>query len=211
MKMKMQLGLSTYLKRYQQEGISGLEELHYAGQPSQLDNYSDRIKEDFKDDPPSTLSEASDRIAVLTGVKRSLPQIRLFLIRLGIKRLKTGSLPGGHKGTSAQKRKDQKEFLSAELHPRLKKAAQGQGVLLFSDAAHFVHGAFMSFVWCFCRIFIGTPPGRKRYNVLGAIDAVSMEFTSVENQDYINAKSVCSLLKKLYLKYCDRPYYFGFR
>ena len=30
----------------------------------------------------------------------------------------------------------------------------------------------MSFVWALARVFIGTPPGRKRYNVLGAINAV---------------------------------------
>ena len=63
----------------------------------------------------------------------------------------------------------------------------------------------MSFVWCFSRVFIGTPPGRKRYNVLGAINAVSMELTMVSNDTYINAKSVCLLLKKLYLQYLEQP------
>ena len=37
--------------------------------------------------------------------------------------------------------------------------------------------------------------GRKRYNVLGALDAVTHRLVRVTNRDYINAESVCTLLR----------------
>jgi len=192
------------LKSYVEKGIAGLTFLKYEGQPSKLDSHSDKIKKDFDDTPPSTLSEARQRIFDLTGIQRSIPQIRDFLNRIGLRRLKTGSLPGGHKGNTLEKRVEQKEFLDNELTPRLEEAKKGNRVILFTDAAHFVHGAFMSYTWCFVRVFVGTPPGRKRFNVLGAINAVDMTLTTVENDTYINAKSVCKLLRKLYWLYLGK-------
>lgn len=65
------------------------------------------------------------------------------------------------------------------------------------DAAHFVHGAFLGYLWCLRRIFIPSPSGRKRFNVLGALNAVTLEIITVTNQTYINAESVCQLLTQL--------------
>lgn len=194
-----------YLKAYREKGIAGLTELKHKGQPSKLDDYADKIKDDFTDNPPSTLSQARSRIHELSGIKRSIPQIHDFLGRIGLRRLKTGSLPGGHKGNTPEKRQEQKIYLETELKPRLEEAREGKRVVLFVDAVHFVHGAFMSFLWCFTRVFIGTPPGRKRYNVLGAINAVSKQLTMVDNDSYINAKSVCRLLRIIYDQYYGTP------
>lgn len=79
----------------------------------------------------------------------------------------------------------------------LNQAQAGQRQVYFVDAAHFVYGAFLTMVWCFCRTFIKTPSGRQRLNVLGAINAISHQFVSVINQAYINAQSVCDLFDKL--------------
>ena len=65
------------------------------------------------------------------------------------------------------------------------------------DAAHFVYGAFLGYMWCLTRLFIPSPAGRKRYNVLGALNAVTKEVVTVTNTSYINAHSVCELLFKL--------------
>jgi transposase len=65
------------------------------------------------------------------------------------------------------------------------------------DAAHFVHGAFLGHVWSQERIFIPTPSGRKRFNVLGAVNAVTKAVVTVENDSYINSLSVCEMLVKL--------------
>lgn len=46
-------------------------------------------------------------------------------------------------------------------------------------------------------MFLPSPSGRKRFNVLGAINALSLEIITVTNETYINAESVCQLLEKL--------------
>ena len=50
-------------------------------------------------------------------------------------------------------------------------------------------------MWCVARLFVRAASGRKRYNVLGALDAVTHRLIRVTNHDYINAESVCALLR----------------
>jgi len=47
------------------------------------------------------------------------------------------------------------------------------------------------------RCFIKAPAGRQRFNVLGALNAVTHELITVTNDAYINATSVCELLRKI--------------
>lgn len=63
----------------------------------------------------------------------------------------------------------------------------------------------MGYLWCFARVFIKAPSGRQRFNVLGALDAVTLEIVTITNECYINARSVCQLLLKLRLRYPDAP------
>jgi len=65
------------------------------------------------------------------------------------------------------------------------------------DAAHFVHGAFLGHLWSSERLYVPTPSGRNRFNVLGALNAITKDVVSVENTTYINSQSVCELLLKL--------------
>jgi transposase len=46
-------------------------------------------------------------------------------------------------------------------------------------------------------VFIPTPSGRNRYNVLGAIDAITHNIISISNTTYINHLSVIELLEKI--------------
>lgn len=39
--------------------------------------------------------------------------------------------------------------------------------------------------------------GRKRFNVLGAINAMTYQLVTITNETYINAESVCELLQKI--------------
>ena len=63
------------------------------------------------------------------------------------------------------------------------------------DAAHFVLAPFLGCLWCAVRLFVRAASGRKRYNVLGALDAVTHRLIRVTNDGYINAESVCALLR----------------
>lgn len=76
-------------------------------------------------------------------------------------------------------------------------AKRGIRKVFFVDAAHFVHSSFPGYIWCSKRVFIKTSPGRSRYNVLGALDAVKKTLIGVCNDGYINADSVCELIVKL--------------
>ena len=55
----------------------------------------------------------------------------------------------------------------------------------------------MSVLWCVARVWIKAPSGRQRFNVLGALNAVTKEVITVVNSTYINSSSVCELLDKL--------------
>jgi len=77
-------------------------------------------------------------------------------------------------------------------------------VVLFVDAAHFVYGAFLGSLWCFARVFLRSPSGRQRFNVLGALDAVSRQVHLFTNETYITAQSVCALLSELAACYGPR-------
>ncbi len=50
-----------------------------------------------------------------------------------------------------------------------------------------------------------TGAGRQRYNVLGAINAVTHELVREANDGYINAQTVCALLRKLAAKHGGGP------
>jgi transposase len=63
------------------------------------------------------------------------------------------------------------------------------------DAAHFVFAPFLGFLWCAARLSVRAASGRKRYNVLGALSAVTHRLIRVTNLDYINADSTCALLR----------------
>ena len=91
----------------------------------------------------------------------------------------------------------QAEYLENEMKPRLAEAQQGKRAVFFMDAAHFVLAPFLGFLWSVARIFIQAPSGRQRFNVLGAINAITHELITVTNDAYITAESVCALLEKL--------------
>ena len=99
----------------------------------------------------------------------------------------------------------QKEFLEQEIQPRLDEAQAGKRVVLFVDAAHFVLAPFLGFLWSVVRVFIQAPSGRQRFNVLGALNAITHELITITNETYINAESVCALLEKIANLYVGIP------
>ena len=90
---------------------------------------------------------------------------------------------------------DRAAFLEDELGPKLEEAKRGERDVLFVGAAHLAYGPFLGCLWCLVRLFVPGPSGRKRYNVLGAIDAVTHRMIRVTNHAYINRPSVCDLLR----------------
>src|SRR5262245_11701522 len=83
------------------------------------------------------------------------------------------------------------------LEGGLKEARAGRRVVYFIDAAHFVRAPFLGCLWCLTRLFVRSATGRKRYSVLGALDAVTHEVTRVCDEGYVTADTVCALLQTL--------------
>jgi transposase len=100
---------------------------------------------------------------------------------------------------------EQAAFLDNELSPRLEEAKRGRRTVLFVDAAHFIYGPFLGYRWCLVRLFVPGPSGRRRYNVLAALDAVTHRVIRVANHAYINAESVCTLLREVAAAGLRRP------
>ena len=79
----------------------------------------------------------------------------------------------------------------------MEEARRGEREVFFVDAAHFVFGAFLGLVWSFVRRFVPTAAGRQRFNVLGALNAVTRKLVWVDNLTYVNGETVCQRLQKL--------------
>ncbi len=93
--------------------------------------------------------------------------------------------------------------MDAELTPALDEAKAGRRHVLFVDAAHFVLGAWLGYLWCLTRVLLPTPSGRQRFNGLGALHAITHEVVTVTTDTYINSECVVMLLTKLAERFTD--------
>lgn len=183
--------LSRYLHEYQAGGVERLKEVHWNRQESALVHQRTTLEEHFRAQPPATVAAAAAQIEALTGIKRSLPQTRQCLQKLGMKPRKLGQIPAKADPEA------QEAFKAEQLEPRLAEAQAGQRVVFFMDAAHFVYAPFLALVWCFARVFVKAPSGRQRFNVLAALHATTKEIVTVQNLTYVTAETVCELLRLL--------------
>jgi transposase len=191
--------LRAYLRQYQEGGIERLKQTEWDGPTSELAEHREALEEHFRNNPPRSTAQAAADIEQITGVRRGMTQVRKFLKGMGLKFRKLGMIPAKADADV------QREFLDDRLWPRLRQARRLKRVVCFVDAAHFVHGAFLGYLWCFARLLIRGPSGRKRFNVLGAIDAVTRELTTVVNDTTIDATAICELLRKLSARYPGLP------
>jgi len=99
----------------------------------------------------------------------------------------------------------QESFKTETLEPLVEQAQQHQLHLFFVDAAHFVMLPFLGYLYSLTVRYVKSASGRKRFNVLGALNAVSHELVTITNHAYINALAVCELLEKLHSLYDDLP------
>lgn len=186
---------------FREAGLEALTTLHYKGQSSALNAYGTQLAFELNNDPVGSLKEAQDRIEKATGFKRSITQIRAFLQRYKLKRRKVGQIPN-KANLEAQDR-----FQNEQLEPLIKQAQNHSIRLLFLDAAHFVHLPFLGYLYGWARQFIRSAAGRQRFNVLAALDAVNHTLTTICNETYINATTVCQLLELLTKQYVGEKIY----
>lgn len=190
--------VQRYLDEFLHGGLAQVRRTNWKGQPGALDDHEESLEKYFWDHPPRTTKEAAAVIEQRTGVRRGLTQVRAFLkYHLGLKWNKVAAVPVPPGQTIPDHAHAQAEFLDADLEPRLQQARAGRRAMFFVDAAHFVWAPFLGWLWCLTRLFVRSPTGRRRYNVLGALNAVRPEVVRVTNDGYITAETVCGLLRTL--------------
>src|SRR3954470_1612545 len=188
--------VQRYLDEYLEGGLQRLCRGRGNQPRSALIEHEVSLEEHFEAHPVRSIKQARAVIEQRTGIRRGLTQVRHFLKdRLGFRWRRTGAIPVPPKKTIAEHARDQAAFVRDKLEPRLEQARRGQRQVYFVDAAHFVFAPFWGFLWCATRLFVRAASGRKRYHVLGALDAVTHRMLRVTNHDYINAESVCTLLR----------------
>lgn len=181
MLLNVEFGLSTALPQDVSSGVPGNPDSNPVNDTSN-----------------STSSDTTKTSTYIPTSKRpkpfaSLSSVRRFLTRNDYRKLKSGSLPA-----KADVDK-QREFYENVIHPLMVRAEKEEIELYFSDAAHFVLGNdYLGSIYCTKRRYTRTFSGRKRYNVLGAINFLKKEVLTVTNDKYITATEVCEMLRKLH-------------
>ena len=170
------------------------------GRKSKLKDIEEAVIEEINSNNYHSRQQIADMIKEKYGIQISVNGVKRLLKKNGIKRLKCGSLP------AKADVKEQRNFFDTVLEPLMKSAKNNEVVLLFMDASHFVMGCdFLGYIYCRVRRFIRTGSGRKRYNVLGALNFISKKMTTVTNDTYITFSEVCELLYEIALEYAGKP------
>jgi transposase len=183
--------MREYFMMYLDGGISKLTEVNFRKAQSKFAPFEQIIREYFEKTPPSTMAQACAALEKLLGFPIKKEALRRYCKLIGLEHRKVGTVPGKVDIEAQQK------FHDDDLQPRLSDATEGKRDVYFVDAAHFVMGSFLAYLWCFVRIFVRTPSGRQRFNVLGALNAITKEMITVTNNSYITSIQVCELLKKI--------------
>lgn len=191
--------ITNYVQLYQDGGVERLTELHFRKPISQLQPFDEMIKTHFEKNPVATIAQACKEVEELTGIIIKNTQMRFYLKNLGIEWRKVNSIPAKVDIEAQQK------FHDKQLQPRIEEAKTGKRAVYFVDAAHFVLGAFLGYLWSLTRIFVRTPSGRQRFNVLGALNAITKELLTITNDSYITSTQVCELLAKIAECHCGIP------
>ena len=182
--------------------IAGLFHVGGGGGRSKLADVEKEIIEEINRNDYHSLQQIADMALEKFKIKVSIYSIRRLLKKNGIKRLKCGSLP------AKADPEEQRGFYENVLHPLMDLAKDNKITLLFMDASHFVMGCdFLGYIYGSARRFIKTYSGRKRYNVLGALNFITKKMTTVTNDTYITALEICELLKKVAIEYAGVPIY----
>jgi hypothetical protein len=172
-------------------GIERLKRTDGAGTESERDEHREPREDDFRKNPPRSTAQAAAAITRITGVRRGVTPVRKFLTGRGLSDRNLGMIPAKADAD------DQAKVLDEKLRPRLRQAQRLRRVGGFVEAAHFVPGPFLGSLGGVVRLLVRGPAGRTRFNVRGAIAAITPALTTVVNDPVIDAMAVCALLRAL--------------
>ena len=166
------------------------------GRKSPIRDIEDAILEHLETVNCFTQAEIQQWIHDEYEINVSRSHLAKFLKEHGYRKLKGGSIPAKADVIA------QKEYYQDTFLPLVEKSEGKKHALFFMDASHFVLGSdFIGSVYCKVRRFARTFSGRKRYNVLGALDYATKKVITVTKEKYINADAVCEMFQKLRSEY----------
>lgn len=165
--------------------------LNFHQPQSRLKPFESEVRDYFEKTPPATIAQACADIEKRTGVAIKNTRMRVYIKSIGIRHRKVNCIP------AKANIEARKKFHDEQLQPRLEEAKMGKRSVYFVDSAHFVLGAFLGYLWSFVRLFVRTPSGRQRFNVLGALDAITPKLITITNDTYITSSQVCELLGEI--------------
>jgi transposase len=172
------------------------------GRKSKLDGIEQDIIVELNNNNYRTQQQIVDMIKKNFGIKTSKTAVGRFLKNHDLKRRKTGSFPAKADPVAQQ------AFYKSTMQPLMEQAKEGKVALLFMDASHFVLGDnYLGYIYGTVRRFVQSFSGRKRYNILGALDYVTKKITTITNDSYISSVQVCELLKRIAVEYAGIPVY----
>jgi len=222
-KIAKALGISestvrNYINGYIQDGDKSITTVNYYKPESILKKYEEELKillneknprnaaqaaliinEKLNEEKTQTIVQDSTVGIENSEFKITTRQAIRFMHSIGMKYRKTGTIP------AKANIEEQQKFINEKLQPALVKAQENESKVYFLDASHFVLGSFPSYLWCSTKVLIKSSPGRQRYNVLGALDAITKQVITVTNEEYINGDVICEMLKKLKLHSDNKP------
>lgn len=86
--------LRKFAAAFESGGLEAVTADARQGPPSALDPHIEAIKADLAAHPPTSVSQAGDRIASLTGVRLKATRVRMFMHELGMAPRRLSPIPG---------------------------------------------------------------------------------------------------------------------
>ncbi len=85
--------IRSYFRQYQEGGMERLKEDRRHRHQSELVAHQPTLETYFREHPPATVAEATQKIAELTGIHRKPTQVRKFLRGMGMAPRKVAAIP----------------------------------------------------------------------------------------------------------------------
>lgn len=187
--------VTCYIKMYRQGGLDLVRQTSYQGSKHELACCYEDVEEVLEQESCSTVVQAAKVLRDRFGYDRSIEAVRQVLHRLGFRRRKMGTFPGGPK--NFEQWQEQQEKFIIHLEELMKRAENEELDLVFGDAAHFVYGKFSHYTWGKTARYAPSGHGRYRINVYGVYDVVTNEVCTMYNEGYIDAEFMVAYLQWL--------------
>lgn len=188
-----EITLRRYEKQYKAKGIDGLLQSHYHGGRSRLSLVQQKALEEYVSSHIfTTAAEVQTYVQSVYGKTYTLIGITKLLHRLGFTYKKPKIVPGNVSVAAQQ------AFL--KTYQETKEKLTERDRIYFSDATHPTHNTKPSYGWIkkgkHNDVYIKSNSGRKRLNILGALDIANKHAVVIE-QKTIDAQAIIALCKAI--------------